>query len=170
MNLFMRLRWMFARSRNIRHACVTIVREEGGLFSGCLFRGLGPSLIVSVQVTPLCCCARDIYECSHNASAQVYTYPGDNSHMKRMGASALQKLWHEPLRGFLWWAHPLKCTCATLFGVPPPPGYIHVQWTCTGTVWFTCNFYLSVSDKCTVCGTLVAHESMCTSEVLIIQL
>ena len=33
--------------RNIRHAFVTIVKEEGGLFSGCLFRGLGPSLIVS---------------------------------------------------------------------------------------------------------------------------
>ncbi|XP_020617420.1 mitochondrial adenine nucleotide transporter ADNT1-like isoform X2 [Orbicella faveolata] len=33
------------RYRNIRHACVTIVREEGGLLSGCLFRGLGPSLI-----------------------------------------------------------------------------------------------------------------------------
>ncbi|KAL9962186.1 hypothetical protein ACROYT_G031267 [Oculina patagonica] len=33
------------RYRNIRHACVTIVREEGGLFSGALFRGLGPSLI-----------------------------------------------------------------------------------------------------------------------------
>lgn len=33
------------RYRNIRHAFVTIVKEEGGLFSGCLFRGLGPSLI-----------------------------------------------------------------------------------------------------------------------------
>ena len=33
--------------RNIRHAFFTIIKEEGGLFSGCLFRGLGPSLIVS---------------------------------------------------------------------------------------------------------------------------
>lgn len=39
---------MFVFHRNIRHACVTIVKEEGGLFSGCLFRGLGPSLIVRV--------------------------------------------------------------------------------------------------------------------------
>ncbi|XP_048590315.1 mitochondrial adenine nucleotide transporter ADNT1 [Nematostella vectensis] len=31
--------------RNIRHAFVTILKEEGGLFSGCLFKGLGPSLI-----------------------------------------------------------------------------------------------------------------------------
>lgn len=33
------------RYRNIRHAFFTIIKEEGGLFSGCLFRGLGPSLI-----------------------------------------------------------------------------------------------------------------------------
>ncbi|XP_031565492.1 mitochondrial substrate carrier family protein V-like [Actinia tenebrosa] len=31
--------------RNIRHAFVTIIREEGGLFSNCLFKGLGPTLI-----------------------------------------------------------------------------------------------------------------------------
>ncbi|KAK3755750.1 hypothetical protein QZH41_019983 [Actinostola sp. cb2023] len=31
--------------RNIRHAFVTILREEGGLFSNCLFKGIGPTLI-----------------------------------------------------------------------------------------------------------------------------
>lgn len=35
------------RYKNIRHAFITIIKEEGGLLSGCLFRGLGPSLIVS---------------------------------------------------------------------------------------------------------------------------
>lgn len=44
---------MFDLHRNIRHACVTIVKEEGGLFSGCLFRGLGPSLIVSHKTIKL---------------------------------------------------------------------------------------------------------------------
>lgn len=33
------------RYKNIRHAFITIIKEEGGLLSGCLFRGLGPSLI-----------------------------------------------------------------------------------------------------------------------------
>lgn len=34
-----------ALCRNIRHAFQTILREEGGLLSGCLYRGLLPTLL-----------------------------------------------------------------------------------------------------------------------------
>ena len=34
--------------RGIFHCFSTILKEEGGLFSGSLFRGLGPTLIVSM--------------------------------------------------------------------------------------------------------------------------
>ena len=34
-----------SRHRNIRHAFRTILKEEGGFWSGCLYRGLFPTLL-----------------------------------------------------------------------------------------------------------------------------
>lgn len=37
---------MFDYKRNIRHAFHVILKEEGGFKSGCLYRGLVPTLMV----------------------------------------------------------------------------------------------------------------------------
>jgi len=41
--------------RNISHAFQTILKDEGGLFSGCLYKGLPPTVMVclTTAVEPL---------------------------------------------------------------------------------------------------------------------
>jgi len=38
---------MERRYRNILHAFQTILKDEGGIFSGCLYKGLPPTVMVS---------------------------------------------------------------------------------------------------------------------------
>lgn len=72
------------RYRNIRHAFVTIIKEEGGLFSGCLFRGLGPSLI---GIAPYIGMNFAVYE---GLKGYVMTY-----YLAEAGGHKLRTLTHE---------------------------------------------------------------------------
>ena len=52
---------VFSLHRNILHAFQTILKDEGGLLSGCLYKGLPPTVMVSIlnEVT-----LRIVHHCS----------------------------------------------------------------------------------------------------------